>query len=62
MVYDSETSKLRLQKLHTQVAKLISGSGPREIINPIFFKWCGYLFNIEEISTSVLWFSNAEMA
>ncbi len=33
MVYDSasETSKLRVQKLQTRVAKLISRSGPREI-------------------------------
>ncbi len=44
MVYDSasETSKLRLQKLQTRVAKLISGSGTRESRNPIF-KELGWL-------------------
>ncbi len=44
MVYDSasETSKLRLQKLQTRVAKLISGSGPRESRNHIF-KELGWL-------------------
>ncbi len=39
--YNLETSKLRLQKLQTWEAKLISGSGPRESRNPIFkeFRW-----------------------
>ncbi len=64
MVYDSasKTAKHRLQKLPTWIAKLISGAGPRESRNPILKSWGGYLFKIEEISSSVLWFSNEEMA
>ncbi len=44
MVYHSasETSKLRFLKLQIQVAKPISGSGPRESRNPIF-KELGWL-------------------
>ncbi len=64
MVYDSasETSKLRLQKLQTRVAKLVSASGSRENRNYIFKELGGYFFKIENISTSVSWFSNVEMA
>ncbi len=49
MVYDSasETSKLRLQKLQTRVAKLVSASGSRENRNSIFKELGGYFFKIE---------------
>ncbi len=47
MVYnsDSEISKLRLKKLQTRVAKLISGSGPRESRNGLAPEYLTELFS-----------------
>ncbi len=50
---------LPLKLLSLDFRSYISGSGPRESRNHIFKElknWGGYLFKIEEISISVVWF------